>query len=293
MYQADMNDQILIGYDSKLSESCKVIFSGQGRLVIRDNVIVEDSTRIIIGDHDVLIDSWSTIHANCTLIGGQGLHIGQHCWIGQNTVLDGTGHLTIENGVRIGLYSQIWTHVAAGELIEGCRLFSKKPTHISKDVWLVGSCFVGAGVTIGEKTVCMSGSRILKGVGPRMTVKTNSNNAENFCLYKPVSLEQKYTMLKNWAQEFADNYDALYTEESESLMVSRQESIVHIFPSFDQLILDKMQSSTKRITIAFVDAKTYAPCFSELEKEFIKWLSGNKARFYPLAYYYHTKPVPH
>lgn len=60
--------------------------------------------------------------------------------------------LIIGNGAEIGMYSQVWTHVASGEQIEGCTLYSKRETIIEDDVWLVGSCIVGSEVLswIGE-----------------------------------------------------------------------------------------------------------------------------------------------
>ena len=45
------------------------------------------------------------------------MKIGHNCWFGQHTVLDATGGLEIHNGVRVGMFSQIWTHVASGEQI--------------------------------------------------------------------------------------------------------------------------------------------------------------------------------
>ena len=70
---------------------------------------------------DVAIDDWTSFHDRCLVLSGKGVTIGQHGWVRTNTIIDGTGGITIGNGVRVGMYSQLWSHVAAGEQIEAAR----------------------------------------------------------------------------------------------------------------------------------------------------------------------------
>jgi carbonic anhydrase/acetyltransferase-like protein (isoleucine patch superfamily) len=131
---------VKVGEKCNIGQNVSVVFKKNTELNIADFVTIGDNVKIVIENGYVQIGDWTTIHANSLLLCKTGLLIGRHCWFGQNSVIDGTGGLTIDDGVRVGMYSQIWTHVAAGELIEGCKLFSAKPTHIKRDAWLVGSC---------------------------------------------------------------------------------------------------------------------------------------------------------
>ena len=100
-----------------VSDNCSGI-----KILIGDNNTIGDNTRIIITTGEVLIGDWNVIHNNCLFLVGSKFEIKNNCWIGQSSVLDGTGGLTIGNGVRIGMHSQVWSHAVSGELIEGCKL---------------------------------------------------------------------------------------------------------------------------------------------------------------------------
>ena len=161
-----------------------------------------DNTRLVIGVEGMEIGDWNVFHNNMLLIGEKKMSIGHNCWFGQNTVIDSTGGMAIGNGVRVGMYSQLWSHVASGELIEGCTLFSKKQTVIEDDVWLVGSCTVSSGIIVKRRGVFLNGSNITK------TTEANSTYAgipakklEKLSFYEPVTIQQKYKLEvdpKNW-----------------------------------------------------------------------------------------------
>ena len=92
---------------------------------IGDNNIINDNTRIYVKGN-LSIGDWNVFHNDMLIMADKYVTIGHNCWFGQNTILDGAGGLVIGNGVRVGMYSQIWTHVASGERIEGCKLFAKR-----------------------------------------------------------------------------------------------------------------------------------------------------------------------
>ena len=133
-----------------------------GQAILGDCNIINEGTRILAGHEGISIGDWNVFHNQMLVMGEGKMEIGHNCWFGQNTILDSSGGLKIGNGVRIGMYSQIWTHVASGELIEGCTLFGKRETIINDDVWLVGSCVVSSGVNLGRKSIFLIGSNVTK-----------------------------------------------------------------------------------------------------------------------------------
>src|SRR4051812_7875685 len=184
------NGTVNLGLNCSVGENVSVIFKKDTIFSVGDYVTIGDGVKIIIEDGDVKLGDWSTVHANTLVLSKVGVEIGRHCWFGQNSILDGTGGLRIMDGVRVGMYSQIWTHVAAGEQIEGCKLFSARPTVIMNDAWLVGSCTVGSGITIGERAICMNGSNITKSV-PAHTVALGAPATvrEGLSFYRKVTPE--------------------------------------------------------------------------------------------------------
>jgi len=106
------------------------------------------------------LGDYSKLHPY-SLVNGRFVHIGRNCWIGGNTILNGTGGLDIDDGVGIGAHSQIWTHIQFGDIVEGSRFYSRKYMHIKKDVWFVGHCLVSP-VKIGERSMAMLGSVVTK-----------------------------------------------------------------------------------------------------------------------------------
>lgn len=169
----------IIGKGAMIDES---VIIRCDNLVIGENVIIEERTKIIcpnghviIGDHTYIgndvtivlksfeIGEYSKLHNHCLLNGKAIVKIGHNCWIGQNCNLNGEADLMIGNNVGIGTYSSVWTHGYFGELIEGCNIYSIKPTTIEDDVWLVGSYnTIFPGVTIKKKTVLFGTSIITK-----------------------------------------------------------------------------------------------------------------------------------
>lgn len=191
---------IEVGQACSIGENVQVVFARPATLRLGDYVTLGDGVKMIIDGGDVSIGDWTTLHADTLVLSKTGVSIGQHCWFGQNTVLDGTGGLTVENGVRIGMYSQLWSHVAAGEQIEGCTLFGERPIHVESDVWLVGSCIVASGVRIGRRTVALIGSNLTKDAPAEVVLAGSPAKVkEGLSFYKSVTLDEKFAMLREVA----------------------------------------------------------------------------------------------
>ena len=123
---ASIHSNGIMGEYNRIGKNVTIdILNNNAKAVIGDNNIINDNTRIIISG-DFSAGDWNVFHNDMLIMADDHVKIGHNCWFGQNTILDGAGGLEIGNGVRVGMYSQIWTHVASGEQIEGCTFFSKR-----------------------------------------------------------------------------------------------------------------------------------------------------------------------
>ena len=280
-----MSDYKLIGDGSvELGEKCTLgegvtfIINSPSKIIINDYVTIGDNVKFVVDAGDVYIDDCSTLHSNILIMSTKGLYISEHCWFGQNTVLDGTGGLYIGRGVRVGMYSQVWTHVAAGEQIEGCTLYGESPVKINNDAWLVGSCTVSSGVTIGEKAICMNGSNITKNVMPNTVVMgTPAKERENLAFYKHLDLAEKFSLLEIWLRSFCEFNDCDLEINNDCISIVGSNDQAHFFKT-----ISEYSKIVKESTVSYfcVENKKYIKSLNSLEGKLIKYLSGNKARFY-------------
>ena len=251
------------------------------KFIIGDCNAIHDNVRIMVGDEGVFIKDWNVFHNSILLIGLKKVQIGHNGWFGQNTILDGSGGLTIGNGVRIGMYSQLWTHVASGELIEGCTLYAHRPTLIDDDVWLVGSCIVSSGITIGRRSICLINSMITKDVLPnKVYAGSPAKEMEKLDFYKPVTIEEKFSMMKEWVEQFRSMHRdisiQIYTSKP-AIEIKRENDIVVIGVSSESSNFDQTYSYFD------LNTKTYSKKLSSLERQFYRFIFGNKARFVPMV----------
>lgn len=247
-------------------------------VTIGDNNIINDNTRIFIHGKFSMGD-WNVLHNDMLLMAEQYLHIGHNCWFGQNTILDGAGGLVIGNGVRVGMYSQIWTHVASGEQIEGCTLYSKRETIIEDDVWLVGSCIVGSGLKLGWRSVALINSVLTKDTLPdRAYAGSPAKLMEKAQFYIAKSLDEKFELLNGWLNDFITiNIDlTLKNLDSKFLILENTETNEKVI--FSKNISKEIQKSG---SIFYLEDKTFIKTNSLLERQVYKYLYNNKARFLP------------
>lgn len=275
--------QITIGRSCSIGENVRIIFIGNGSVEIADYVTLGDNVKMVIEGGVVTIGDWSTLHNDTTVFCKAGVTIGDHCWFGQNVVIDGTGGLTLENGVRVGMFSQIWTHVAAGEQIEGCTLYAETPSHIEADVWLVGTCTVGSGVRIGRRTVALAGSNIVKSCAPDSVLAgIPAKTKEGVRFYRDVSLDEKFEMMERWLLDapFASSAEIVVDPAEGVLSVTMEGSGTIIFYRGSDRF-ERHLSAGLSGTSCCIETKRYVKTFSPIEGRVLKYLSGNKARFYP------------
>lgn len=113
------------------------------------------------------IGNYGTIYDGCFFAGGS-YRIGHNFWLGHGAIIDGAGGTTIGDNVGIGAQSQLWTHIAFGDTLQGCRFHGSKQLVIGNDVWFVGHCLVSP-ITAGDRSVAMLGSVVVKDMEPDRT----------------------------------------------------------------------------------------------------------------------------
>lgn len=281
---AKIHPNVVLGEYNRIGKNVVIEILGNNpnaKAEIGDNNIINDNTRIFIHGEFKLGD-WNVLHNDMLVMAEEHLYIGNNCWFGQNTILDGAGGLTVGNGVRVGMYSQIWTHVASGEQIEGCTLFSKRATVIEDDVWLVGSCIVGSGLTLGRRSIALINSVLTKDtLEDKAYAGSPAKLMENAQFYKSKTLDEKFEMLKGWLSEFVllNEAEFFFEEvESQTLIIKSMlsDDIVE-FHKFNKAITDRPEKS-----IFFLEGKVFQKTNIELERRIYKYLYANKARFIPL-----------
>ena len=278
---AKIHPNVILGEYNRIGKNVVIDVIGNNPNVIAiigDNNVINDNTRILITDEFRLGD-WNVLHNDMLLMAEKKLNIGHNCWFGQNTILDGAGGLEIGNGVRVGMYSQIWTHVASGEQIEGCTLFAKRETAIQDDVWLVGSCVVGSGITLGWRSVALINSVITKDTLPdKAYAGSPAKLMENAQFYVSKTIDEKYIMLKKWLQEFVNLNQNSYVLKENNV---EKELILQDLINDEKVSF--YQNKFARNDEGFcLTSKTFFKSNSALERKVYKYLYNNKARFIPV-----------
>ena len=274
--------KIKIGRMSSISADAQIVFNKPGSVTIGDYCSIGPGVKIVCSGGDVNIGDWTTLHNNSLVLSGKYVTIDQHCWFGQNCIIDGTGGLRIGRGVRVGMYSQIWSHVAAGEQIEGCTLYGEREVVIEDNVWLVGSCIVASGVTIGHRTVALIGSNITKSFPANSTIAgTPATPKPTLSFYKEITPDEKWQLMIGWlrtaAEELGANLNLVGTDFLE-VNSDKEEGKVVFARNLENAVAARSNQPTA--TICCIEDKSYNKQFSALEKRLLKFLCGNKARFY-------------
>ena len=286
-----------IGRHVKIEKQC-VFRSLDGgpmkRVEIGDCTFIGEKTRVLIPS--IRIGDYCKVHNHALFLGTESCGIGHNCWIGEYTVLNCHGQLEIGNNVAIGGNSHIWTHVRAGELLEGSTLCSSDPVKIEDNVWLVGNgTTIYPGVTLAEGTVVMPNSVVIKSTQPRrcyagspavdVTSKLNP--------WKPISIDKRFAMMQEFTKEFMALVGGLGNPKSgfrcklgrivfiENLESCRTEGLQ------ETLVITKNTGSHKRmsrrVSVFNVSTKSYTKHLGPLEIAFMRFLVPYRAKFLPMG----------
>lgn len=271
-----------VGRSVSIGTGAQIVFAKPGTVTIGDYCYIGPGVKIVCAGGNVTIGDWTSLHDNCLVLSGQYAEIGEHCWFGQNCIIDGSGGLRVGRGVRVGMYSQIWSHVAAGEQIEGCTLIGEREVVIEDDVWLVGTCIVSSGVTIGRRTVALIGSNITKSFPANCTLAGMPAAVKpTLSFYKEITLDEKWGLITNWIQTSQDELPIhiKVADENQLLICSKDDDSELIFIRTEAEAI-KVRLSHSKSTVCCIEDKSYNKRLTSIEKCVLKYLSGNKARFY-------------
>jgi len=292
--------KIRIGDYVHIEKNCRISsFKGMAdEIIIGDCCFVGHDTNIIVPS--LHLGDYVTIHNHTLIYGFKSCVLGHNCWVGQNSILNSNEELKIRNNVGIGAYSQVWTHVYFGELLEGCQIFKIAPTYIEDDVWLIGHCVISPGVSIHKKAIVLAGSLVTKDVPAEAIFGgvSATDLTDKFPRPKILRLEDKYMMMKGFVQDFAkaqsENYDVKKINDSEYHFYSGESEFKIVFcesvtsdvddGGLDTIIITMHYDNTslgKKISLFDLETKTYVKKKTLGERLLVKFLNSYRARFLP------------
>jgi acetyltransferase-like isoleucine patch superfamily enzyme len=279
--------KVIIGRNVIIDERVKILCKHE--VVIGDNVYIGNDCAIILKSFS--IGEYTKLHNHSLLNGKGSVHIGDNCWIGQNCVLNGEDVLTIGNNVGIGTYSSVWTHGYYGQLVEGCQIFSIKPTTIEDDAWLVGSYnTVFPGVTVGSKAVLMGTSVVTKSLESNRVFSGNPARDITDKVgvpFVPINYNEKRAIIVKFLREsFIDN-DRSIAELENGMEVKGIGKIlfdVHDLSNLQEDVVVFYEevsdwSPVQRVSKFCLTSKEYQKNYTEIERLVKSILNPAAARF--------------
>ena len=92
--------------------------------------------------------------------------VGEGCWIGAFTVIDGSGGLTIGDGVDVSCGAQIYTHSTARRCVSGRAhpTVDRRPTTIGDHVFIGCQASIIGAVTIGDDATVAANSLVISDI---------------------------------------------------------------------------------------------------------------------------------
>ncbi|MCL2562570.1 MAG: acyltransferase [Oscillospiraceae bacterium] len=114
----------------------------------------------------------TTVYESCTVIGD--VKLGDHCWIGPYTILDGGGGLTIGNRVTIAAGAMIYSHdTFKHTLSDGKVPYEYKPVVIEDNCFIGSQAIILKGTHIGHHSL-ISANALVSGKVPPYSIVADS-----------------------------------------------------------------------------------------------------------------------
>ena len=228
-----------------------------GQCRITSSVFVTDRTKVTIGHgctltgscyidcEEFVLGDYCTLHS--VTAHGKSVRLGHNCWVGQGTILDGLGGLTIGNNVGIGAYSQLYTHGKFGDTLFGCRHKTEWSTRIGNDAWLLPRVLSSARY-IGERAMVLGGS----------------------VLTRDVPYDQTWGGYP--AKDLTKKLGPQFTPTTSEQRVARFLALVHEY-----------RATGREVDVGrfYPASRSYLPSYSPRETEFVRWMLYDKAKFTP------------
>lgn len=256
-------EEIILGEGVMIHESAKIRgLNGKAkRIKIGDHTFIGANVQIIVDDFS--IGDYSKIQHNTNIHGYNPCHIGHNAWIGQYTIIDSIGGVTIGDNCGIGAHSQLWSHIKYGDTLEGCRFKSEKKLEVGNDVWFVGHCIVSP-IKAHDKSMALAGSVVtndmlenhIYGGSPAkdLTEKTGPQFINR-------TIEEKSTMLNQTLDSFS--------------------KLNHITNSTIRIVSSKNEITDENLSYFVIQDRKYTKRLSNEEVLFMKYILPDLGKFTP------------
>lgn len=256
-------DEVILGENVSLGEGVKMAGIGgrAEKIVIGDDCWIGNNVLVLAPRFEV--GDYSTIHQNCRLSGYKPLTIGHNFWTDQNCIFNCTDRFRVGNGVGVGAYSQLWTHIRHGDTLIGCKFDMDQPMTIHDDVWFVGHCMVSP-IEAGEGSMAMLGSVVTR-------------NMEAYHVYGGAPA-------KDLTDKIGSPYNDVSVDERVAELNRRLEAFIEKNPEYDRdqlVVVDSWESEPAEGVTAFnVADRTYSKIRTDIERAAMRDLLP-KAKFIP------------
>ena len=243
---------------------------GDVKVELGDQVFIGAGVRII-GDGTVRFGDYSKVHSGCFITVPHPwsvVEFGCNTWIGERSVLDGRGCLKAGHNVGVGIASHLYSHIAHGDTMAGCRFMSEQPLTIGDDAWFVGQCLVSP-VKVGERSMAMLGSTVTRDMLPNTIyagVPAKDMTEKMGRPWTDPPAEERLKLFEQRVQEYCE----LFRLDHKRLEIEGVAS----FPS----------TMSERVTYFNVMTRTYTKRSTPGEVSFMNWLTSWKGRFIPEQY---------
>jgi acetyltransferase-like isoleucine patch superfamily enzyme len=248
------------GVNVIFGKNVKITSSNGGRakqVKIGDNCFIGDNVQIMCDEFS--IGDYARIHHGTDFHGKMPCTIGHNFWIGQNSIVDSSGTISIGNNCGVGAFSQLWSHIKYGDILEGCRFNSTKKLEIGNDCWFVGHCIVSP-IVAEDKSMAMAGSVVTK-------------NMEKNAIYAGTPAKK----MVEWGNQFEDvSFETKY---------NKMINLYHVFgsPKNIKIVMDRSEIKNDEVTYFIIKERSYTKKLSNEEINFMKFLLPD-IKFTPLQH---------
>lgn len=169
----------IIGLAKELWNSSRLKFNRTARsLGLRESILrnllaltmTDDERAAMLG-----LPVGCRVRESAKIISPEFLQCGEYVWVGENSIVDASGGLTIGSHTTIAVGALVWTHesVLANLMMDnsmGNRWVARKPTVIGSGCYIGGPSSIYPGVNIGDKVVVLPMSVITEDIPSNVVV---------------------------------------------------------------------------------------------------------------------------
>ena len=278
-----------IGEGSRIEERTQINSLRGGmaeRIEIGEQTIIGQDCKVALPE--LHMGDYVNIHNHGLLNGGAPMVLGHNCWVGQNCLLNSDSPLWIGNNVGIGAYSCVYTHAYFGDLLEGCTLFKSAPVTIEDDAWIVGSYnVISPGITLGPKSVILTGSLVTKSVEPEGLVGGSPAKPMGRSVYVRRSLEEKLQMMGQFVEEFIHSNNFAAQSEPNAWVFPQEDFTIWLdtqpqsLKTRHQLGIARGCSMIPDYSLIDLGKRQYHRTRHPMEIRFLRFLKSYRAKFVP------------